>query len=75
MAVSGSGTAKLSSNLAHHRTVIFSKHPAVQLTDVTTKQPGAAVHSCGEKFKKDVVHLSTVGFKPGGKVRPIFQCL
>lgn len=64
IAVSGSSMAEQSPPiwLTTDQTVIFYKYPAVRLTDVTTKQPGAAVHSCEEKFKKDVVHLSAPGF-------------
>lgn len=44
--------------LTTDQTVICSQHPAVQLTDVTTKQPGAAFHSCGEMFKIHAIHPS-----------------
>lgn len=44
--------------LTADQTVIFSQHPAVQPTDVTTKQPGAAFNSCGEMFKIHAIHPS-----------------
>lgn len=63
IAVVGSGvTSSAPVWLATDQTVIFSKYPAVQITDVSTKQPGAAVHSCEQTFKKEVVHLSMHAF-------------